>query len=72
MSEAFYQAQASLLSSSSVHKLWFPNYAVLSSTPVLARNKQGAHRFSISTRTLDWGIGIFIFKAPSPPEGTQQ
>jgi len=63
MPEAFYQAQASLLSSGSVYKLWFPNYAVLTSTPVLARNKQGTHRFSISTRSLDWVLGTF--KLPS-------
>lgn len=59
MPEAFYQAQNSLLSSGSVYKLWFPNYAVLTSTPVLARNKQGTHRFSISTRSLDWVMGTF-------------
>lgn len=59
MPEAFYQAQASLLSSGSVYKLWFPNYAVLTGTPVIACNKAGTHRFSISTRSLDWVIGTF-------------
>lgn len=59
MPESFYQAQASLLSSGSVYKLWFPNYAVLTSTPVLGINKQGVHRFSISTRSLDWVMGTF-------------
>lgn len=59
MPEAFYQAQASLLSSGSVYKLWFPNYAVLTGTPVIAVNKAGTHRFSISTRSLDWVMGTF-------------
>lgn len=59
MPEAFNQAQASLLSSGSVYKLWFPNYAVLTGNSVLARNKSGTHRFSISTRSLDWVIGTF-------------
>jgi hypothetical protein len=70
MPEAFYQAQNSLLSSGSVYKLWFPNYAVLTSTPVLAINKQGTHRFSISTRSLDWVIGTFKlpnYDTVSPP-----
>jgi hypothetical protein len=70
MPEAFYQAQASLLSSGSVYKLWFPNYAVLTSTPVLALQKAGTHRFSISTRSLDWVIGTFKlpnFDTPQAP-----
>jgi hypothetical protein len=70
MPEAFYQAQASLLSSGSVYKLWFPNYAVLTGTPVLAVNKAGTHRFSISTRSLDWVMGTFKlpnFDTPTTP-----
>jgi hypothetical protein len=70
MPEAFYQAQASLLSSGSVYKLWFPNYAVLTGTPVLAVNKAGTHRFSISTRSLDWVMGTFKlpnFDIPTTP-----
>ena len=70
MPEAFYQAQNSLLSSGSVYKLWFPNYAVLTSTPVLAINKQGTHRFSISSRSLDWIMGTFKvpnFDTPALP-----
>lgn len=59
MPEAFYQAQASLLSSGSIYKLWFPNYAVLTGNTVQAVNKAGTHRFSISTRSLDWVIGTF-------------
>lgn len=70
MPEAFYQAQASLLSSGSVYKLWFPNYAVLTGTPVIAVNKAGTHRFSISTRSLDWVMGTFKlpnFDIPTTP-----
>ena len=59
MSPEFYKAQENVLSSGSVYKLWFPNYTVLSSSSVLASNKTSTHRFSLSSRSLDWVMGTF-------------
>ena len=59
MPEAFYNAQANVLASGSVYKLWYPNYLVLSGSPTLAKNKTSVHRFNISTRSLDYVIGTF-------------
>jgi hypothetical protein len=55
----FYQLEASKLASGAVFKIWFPNYSVQSCTSVLACNKTGTNRTSISCRSLDWVMGTF-------------
>ena len=70
MDANFYNAQANVLSSGSVYKLWYPNYTVLSSSSVLAHNKTSVHRFSISSRSLDYVMGTFKlqnYDTPFPP-----
>ena len=70
MDANFYNAQANVLSSGSVYKLWYPNYTVLSSNSVLASNKTSVHRFNISTRSLDYVMGTFKivgYDTPGPP-----
>ena len=55
----FYQLEASKLASGAVFKIWFPNYSVQSCDSVLAINKTGVNRTSISCRSLDWVMGTF-------------
>ena len=55
----FYQLEASKLASGAVFKIWFPNYSVQSCASVLAINKTGVNRTSISCRSLDWVMGTF-------------
>ena len=55
----FYQLEASKLASGAVFKIWFPNYSVQSCGSVLAINKTGVNRTSISCRSLDWVMGTF-------------
>jgi hypothetical protein len=55
----FYQLERAKLASGAVFKIWFPNYTVQSCTSVLAVNKQGVNRTSISCRSLDWVMGTF-------------
>jgi hypothetical protein len=55
----FYMTEASRLASGAVFKLWFPNYSVQSCPSVLAVNKKGVNRTSISCRSLDWIMGTF-------------
>ena len=59
MDANFYNAQANVLASGSVYKLWYPNYTVLSSNSVLGSNKTSVHRFSVSARSLDYVMGTF-------------
>jgi hypothetical protein len=55
----FYMTEASRLASGAVFKLWFPNYSIQSCPSVLAVNKKGVNRTSISCRSLDWVMGTF-------------
>jgi hypothetical protein len=55
----FYMSTAATLASGAVFKLWFPNYSVQSCASVLAVNKKGVNRTSISCRSLDYVMGTF-------------
>jgi hypothetical protein len=59
MPSEFYMTEASRLASGTVFKVWFPNYTVQSCSSVLALNKAGVNRTSISCRSLDWVMGTF-------------
>ncbi len=59
MPAEWYNAEASVLSSGHTYKLYYPNYSVITGNPAICNNKAGTHRFSISTKSLDYVIGTF-------------
>ena len=59
MPSEWYSAESSVLASGHIYKLWYPNYSVITGNPTPANNKNGTHRFSISTKSLDYVIGTF-------------
>jgi hypothetical protein len=59
MPTEFYIAEANALANGAVYKLWYPNYSVFTGNAVPAANKASTHRFSISTKSLDYVLGTF-------------
>lgn len=55
----FYMSTPAKLASGNAFQFWFPNYSVQSCVSVLAVNKKGVNRTSISCRSLDWVMGTF-------------
>ena len=61
MPSEFYESLANGLKNGTTFKLWFPNYSVYTGNAVLANRKDCVTSFSISTKSLDYVIGLSEF-----------
>jgi hypothetical protein len=68
MPAEWYAAEASVLSSGHTYKLFYPNYSVITGNATPCVNKAGTHRFSISTKSLDYVIGTFRLPTYDTPD----
>ena len=68
MPAEWYTGEANALASGATYKLWYPNYSVITGNPTLCTNKAGTHRFSISTKSLDYVIGTFRLPTYDTPD----